>query len=186
MSTGDRTPFEGRELPATVELALDRYGSVERARVRNMFNRHRAVFAEFLVEQLLPGSEVVHDPNSSWDLTWSVDGQVNRIQVKCSGSYLPRMQRLGTKALWKLDPPKKGWDSVLRIVLPAGHHCDIIVLARHDSDRIDAGWTFVAIAPSELPSATRVTPAMLPRSLVPPDQLEAQARAVISQQVSNR
>lgn len=137
--------------------ALRRYSEMQEVRVRALYNRHRAVFAEFLVEQLLPGAHVEEDPSSSWDLVWPVAGIDHRVQVKCSGSYLPRTRRHGDKPEWKLAAPKKGWDPVRRIELAAGHHCNLFVLARHVGTDIANGWSFAVLSAVQAAGRNRVT-----------------------------
>jgi len=160
---------------SNVSRAFERYSIVQEQRVRTLYNRHRALFAEFVVEQLLTGSEDVEDPTSSWDLLWPVGQEMYRVQVKCSGSYLPRTRKHGTAAKWDLTPPKQGWDSISRSDLEAGHHCDLIVLARHEGDDIEQGWTFATLSLDELGGAKSHNSKSLGKPLVAPDQLEVAA-----------
>jgi len=159
--------------------ALKRYSEVQAARVRKLYNRHRAVYAEFLVEQLLTGSVVVEDPTSSWDLIWPVNGHEARVQVKCSGSYLPRTQKHGSKATWDVAAPKKGWDEVSRLELAAGHHCDLFILARHEGDDIEKGWSFAALNRELIEGKKKLTMKSLKSSLVEPGDLEDTARRLL-------
>lgn len=120
-------------LPSGVfEAALTEFGEMQRRRVLAMYNRHRAIFAESLVATLLPGATVVENPTAAWDIEWSVDGSPIRLQVKCSGQYLPMHETADTVANWKLKAPKYGWDPESKAKLEAGHHCDAFVLARHE------------------------------------------------------
>jgi hypothetical protein len=98
-----------------------------------------------------------------------------RVQVKCSGSYLPRTRKHGTAAKWDLTPPKEGWDSISRRELDAWHHCELIVLARHEGDDIEQGWTFATLLPEELDPAKSLNAKTLGKPLVAPDQLEVAA-----------
>src|SRR5262245_54298212 len=115
------------KLPAGVFAgALDLRLRVEEARIRSCFNRARAVFAEALVAQLLPGAAIVENPSAAWDVSWTPGrGSKIRIQVKCSGGYLPRFpdRAKETPASWAFPPPKAGFDETFAS-LPAGHHCD--------------------------------------------------------------
>ena len=133
-------------LPAEVfDRAINDHLTYHEARIRAMFVYHRAVFAEHIVAQLLPGARVSEDPTAAWDVVWpNPDPGCPdiRIQVKCSGEYKPRKPDKASHAEWDLTPPKKGWDAEQRLDLAAGHHCDVFVLARHEGTDITAGWTF--------------------------------------------
>lgn len=158
-----------KELPeATLEDAMRRQAELHERRIRIMYNRHRALFAESLVAELLGGEEVI-DPSAAWDVTWApTDSPVLRIQVKCSGGFLPRnpdKERVAPAA-WSIDLPTRGWDpdgpSDLLWNLGGGHHCDVFVLARHVGTELGAGWSFAAV-PVALIAEARV-PSGKPRT----------------------
>ena len=71
-------------LPSGVfEHAVDRRLEVERQRIHGCYNRTRAVFAEALVAELLPGADVVVNPTGAWDVTWKPRGLPStKIQVQ--------------------------------------------------------------------------------------------------------
>ncbi|MBA2765334.1 MAG: hypothetical protein H0U42_11715 [Thermoleophilaceae bacterium] len=133
-------------------------------RIRQMYNRNRALFAEFIVAGLLPGAEIAANPGSPWDVTWKPSGQRRalRLQVKCSGAYLPRMgPEYAAKASWEVTS-KGGWDPDLGEKLERGHHCDLYVLVRHEGLDIEHGWSFwVVPAAALVESKGKVTPKKL-------------------------
>ena len=167
------------------DAALQDFGEMQKRRVLKMFNRHRAMFAESLVAALLPGAEVVENPTAAWDINWSVGGAPIRIQVKCSGQFLP-MHGLGEKQPnWKLKEPKYGWAPESNERLDPGHHCDAFVLARHSGEDIRNGWTFAVVLPNEVAGWSSVTTKRLNklgRELVTGDELE---RHLLAVQVEN-
>ena len=84
-----------QHLPTGVfEHAVDRRLEVERQRIDRCYNRARAVFAEALVEALLPGADMVVNPTAAWDVTWKPRG-------------LPSTQD-SSQVLWRLDTPVSG------------------------------------------------------------------------------
>lgn len=132
--------------------------TTQEKRVRAMYNRHRAVFAEHLVASLI-GGKVSADPGAAWDIDWtSTPGrQPIRIQVKCSGEFLPRYPDNPAAAAWDVTPPQKGYNSIDPAVpLPPGHNCDVFVLARHTGRDITSGWRFVVASRQALADRRRV------------------------------
>lgn len=133
-------------------------------RIRQMYNRNRALFAEFIVAGLLPRAEIAANPGSPWDVTWKPPGQRRalRLQVKCSGAYLPRMgPEYAAKASWEVTS-KRGWDADLGERLEPGHHCDLYVLVRHEGLDIEHGWSFWVVPATQLVDAKgKVTPKKL-------------------------
>ena len=159
-------------LPTDVfDAAMQNYLDVHAARVRAMYNRTRAVFAEFIVAALLPGAEVAVDPAHPWDVTWRTDGREIRIQVKCSGEYLPRLPDRPSKPTWSLAPPMS----------TASHDCDLFVLARHTGSDIERGWEFWVLTPAAITRDNAVRPSHLEAmgaQRCPPDGLASAVRAV--------
>lgn len=154
MSPGAERPSE-----STSELfdsALANYRKTQERRVRAMYNRTRAVFAEFIVAAALPGAEVVEDPAAAWDIDWMCGDRVVRLEVKCSGERLPRYSNRRNPASWDIPTKRKGWDHQKMERLPIGHHCHAIVLARHTGPDIANGWTFRVLLPGELPEGKKV------------------------------
>src|SRR5690606_32527196 len=82
--------------------ALQSYLATQERRVRAMYNRTRAVFAEFIVATALPGATVIEDPAAAWDIDWPVDGRTARLEVKCSGEHLPRFPNRRCAASWEI------------------------------------------------------------------------------------
>lgn len=171
-------------LPSGVfDAALTDFGDMQRRRVLAMYNRHRAMFAESLVAALLPGAKVVENPTAAWDIDWNIDGSPIRLQVKCSGQYLPMRETADAIANWKLKAPKYGWDPESKAKLDAGHHCEAFVLARHEGSDIREGWSFAVVTPDEVDGWSSVTAhrlARLRRRLVDGEHLPEELRAILS------
>ena len=144
-----------RPLPSGVyQRALDAHLDMERQRVEECYARTRAVFAESVVAALLPGSRVVKNPSAAWDISWKPRGAPEpiRIQVKCSGSWVPRYKDRLTdiSANWEFRAPTRGWDDDFAELGP-GHHCDVFVFARHAGrGDITAGWSFYVVPLTEV------------------------------------
>jgi hypothetical protein len=165
------------------DAALQNFGELQKQRVLRMYNRHRAMFAECLVAALLPGAEVVENPTAAWDIEWSVDGSPVRVQVKCSGQFLPMHGLSHKQPRWSLKEPKYGWAPESNEKLVSGHHCDAFVLARHSGEQIRCGWTFAVVLPHEVTSWTSVTSkrlSKLGRRLVDSGELERELRSVLA------
>jgi hypothetical protein len=172
--------------PGAFDVALRLQHELQERRVRAMYNRHRAVFAEFLVAALLSESEVVEDPSAAWDIVWRHPGSGGRIriQVKCSGEFLPRRPDQPAVARWDVRPPSFGYDVEHSSPLGAGHHCELFVLARHTGTSIETGWAFAAIAVSQLLGRRMVnlrTLDSIGAELVPGEALEAAANRALTQ-----
>lgn len=133
-----------QHLPSGVfEHAVERRLEVESQRIDRRYNRARAVFAEALVAELLPGADVVVTPTAAWDVTWKPRGLPStRIQVKCSGSWIPRFpdRVQESPAKWEFRAPSYGFGPAFEPFGP-GHQCDMFVFARHTGSDIAAGWS---------------------------------------------
>jgi hypothetical protein len=75
--------------------------------------------------------------------------------------------------------PKNGWDAVSRVELAAGHHCDLFILARHEGDDIEKGWSFAAVNRELIEGKKKLTMKSLKSSLVEPGDLEDTARRLL-------
>jgi hypothetical protein len=75
-----------------------------------------------------------------------------------SGERLPKFPGRRTLATWDFEPPKSGWDPDAKTRLSAGHHCDVLVLARHRGEDIAGGWSFFVMRPDDTQRTRRVTP----------------------------
>src|SRR5262245_61460726 len=92
-------------------------------RVRRLFVRPRALFAEAVVAALVDGT-VVEFPAAAWDVEMTLPRgrQPVRIQVKCSGERAPQSPETIRPPDWgRLRPPKSAKDPVFG-VLRAGVH----------------------------------------------------------------
>lgn len=136
------------ELPSGVlDQALDTYGLIQRRRVKALYNLHRAVFAESLIGTLLPGADLSADPAHEFDLLWHHDGKKIKIEVKCSGEYLPRYGiEHRSPPSWEFPIQKRVWDSNFQThVTNTAYQFDVLVLARHVGISLGAGWTFYVL-----------------------------------------
>jgi hypothetical protein len=143
-------------MPAVFDMALGRFVELQRERVVKMFNRDRARFAEVLVAVLLgEGAAVAVSPNAAWDVTYtpSPDTRPLRLEVKCSGAYLPSKvianPSYRASPAWELPVNKVGTQDADFKSLEKGRHRDVLVLARHEADVLELGWYF-RVLPSEL------------------------------------
>jgi hypothetical protein len=168
---------------AVFDAAMADYLATQETRVRTMYNRHRAVFAEHLVAALL-GGKVSVDPGAAWDIDWTPAGgrDAIRIQVKCSGEFLPRYPDNPAAAAWDVKPPKKGYNAIHpETPFPPGHNCDVFVLARHTGREITSGWRFVVASRRALADLKRINERSLPAaglSFVAPADLARAVREV--------
>jgi hypothetical protein len=150
---------DSQPLPSgAFEHAVDRRLEVERQRIHRCYNRTRALFAEALVAELLqPGADVVENPAAAWDVTWEPRGlRSTRIQVKCSGGWLPsRPKRVHeSPARWDLRAPTRGSGPAFEVFGP-GHQCDVFVFARHTGNDITAGWSFYVLPRTDVTKSSR-------------------------------
>lgn len=172
-------------LPAAIrKRAMDRQLELHQERIETMYNRHRALFAESLIAELLPGADESPDPSAAWDVTWSPDRKPIRIQVKCSGGYLPRNvdPNRVAPAQWEIKVPNRGWDpdgeKGQLWNLGAGHHCHVFVLARHEGKMLDRGWTFAAVPTALIANST--TKQGTPRTMFSARQVEDLGSSFVS------
>ena len=133
--------------PGTVKDALATYGRIQRTRVEALYNLHRAVFAESLVATLLPNAQLSPDPAHEFDITWHTTGFNIRIEVKCSGEYLPRYGiDHRSPAEWNFPIQKRVWDyNSRKHALNTDYRFDVLILARHVGEALEAGWTFYVL-----------------------------------------
>jgi hypothetical protein len=121
-------------------------GMVER-RVRGLYVRPRALFAEAVVAALTDGL-VIEFPAAAWDVEVPVRGHVRnvRVQVKCSGERARHhASEIRLPPTWgKLVEPKHAKDPDMQPLGP-GFHCDVFVFARHEGADIGRGWWFYVL-----------------------------------------
>ena len=97
--------------PDAVEDTLDARASVQRTGGEALCNPHRAVFAESFVATLPSGAELSPDPAHDYDARWRSDRSEIRIEVKCSGEYLPRYGITHRSPVsWEFRIQKRVWD----------------------------------------------------------------------------
>ena len=137
--------------------AMKAYVDVAKRRVRGLYVRPRALFAEAVVAALV-GGEVVEFPAAAWDVEVPVHGYGRkvRVQVKCSGERAAH-SALGIKlgATWgKLAEPSSARAPDFQPLGP-GFHCDVFVFARHEGTDIGRGWSFYVLPMSVVRDAVR-------------------------------
>jgi hypothetical protein len=136
---------------------MDHRLDIERRRIEGCYVRQRAVFAEALVAELLPGAEMVVIPVAAWDIEWKPRGlPLTRIQVKCSGGWIPQFanQVRESPARWDFKEPSFGFSPEYERFGP-GHQCDMFVFARHTGKDITAGWSFYVLPKSDVEKSRR-------------------------------
>jgi hypothetical protein len=115
-------------------------------RVRGLYVRSRALFAEAVVAALVDGT-IVEFPNAAWDVEMPGPDltQPVRIQVKCSGERAPQSPEKIRPPYWgNFKAPLSAKDPRFG-VLPAGFNCDVFVFARHEGLEIERGWHFYVL-----------------------------------------
>jgi hypothetical protein len=166
------TDAEQPALPeGTFDRAMHAHLEVIEERVRRLYVRPRALFAEAIVAALVDGT-LVEFPAAAWDVEMPLPRRRRpvRIQVKCSGERAPQSpDKLRPPDWGRLTPPKSAKDSEFR-VLAAGFNCDVFVFARHEGIDIGRGWHFHVLPQRTVKRAVAVSPAFDLRRL---EQLHA-------------
>jgi hypothetical protein len=149
-----------RPLPQGMfDRAMREHLEMIEVRVRRLYVRPRALFAEAVVAALVDGT-IVEFPNAAWDVEMPIPDlrQPVRIQVKCSGERAPQSPEKIRPPHWgTLKAPSSGKDARFG-VLPAGFICDVFVFARHGGLDIERGWHFYVLpAKSVVRAAKRNT-----------------------------
>jgi hypothetical protein len=148
-----------QQLPLDVfDRAINHRLDIERQRIEGCYVRQRAVFAEALVAALLPGAEMVENPTAAWDVEWNPHGRpLTRIQVKCSGGWIPRYPNRVRESppRWDFKEPSYGLSPEYERLVP-GHHCETFVFARHTGRDIKAGWSFYVLPTIEVEKSGRI------------------------------
>jgi hypothetical protein len=150
-------PAEPKLPDSAYAEAMKAYVDAAKRRVRGLYVRPRALFAEAVVAALV-GGEVVEFPAAAWDVEVPIRGfgRNVRVQVKCSGERAP-YHAPGVKlaATWgKLAEPKFAKDPDFQPLGP-GFHCDVFVFARHEGTNIRRGWSFYVLPMSVVRDAVR-------------------------------
>jgi hypothetical protein len=143
----------------TFDRAMAAHLDVLERRIRRLYVRPRALFAEAVVAALIDGT-VVEFPAAAWDveMTLAPGRQPVRIQVKSSGERAPRSPEKIRPPDWgRLTLPKSAKDPRFG-VLRAGFNCDVFVFARHEGQDIAAGWHFYVLPESTVTSAVGISP----------------------------
>lgn len=137
--------------------AMKAHVELTKRRVRRLYVRARALFAEAVVAALA-GGEVVEFPAAAWDVEVPVRGYGRkvRVQVKCSGERAPyHAPGMKLAATWgKLAEPKSAKDPNFQPLGP-GFHCDVFVFARHEGTNIRRGWSFYVLPTRVVQDAVR-------------------------------
>ena len=141
------------------ERAMRAHLEVTEERVRRLYVRPRALFAEAIVAALVDGT-VVEFPAAAWDVEMPLarPRQPVRIQVKCSGERAPQSPEKIRPPDWgRLTAPKSAKDPSFG-VLAVGFNCDVFVFARHEGDDITRGWHFYVLPAKAVMRAAGLSP----------------------------
>jgi hypothetical protein len=142
-------PAQGDQRPlpqGMFDRAMREHVEMIEVRVRGLYVRSRALFAEAVVAALVDGT-IVEFPAAAWDVEMPLTdrSQPVRIQVKCSGERAPQSPEKIRPPYWgKLKAPLSAKDPQFG-VLPAGFNCDVFVFARHEGIDIQRGWHFYVL-----------------------------------------
>jgi hypothetical protein len=154
---------EHAEQPALPEGTFDRamhaHLKVTEERIRRLYVRPRALFAEAIVAALVDGT-LVEFPAAAWDVEMRLPRRRRpvRIQVKCSGERAPQSpEKLRPPDWGRLSAPKSAKDSEFRVIA-AGFNCDVFVFARHEGIDIRRGWHFYVLPQQAVTRAVAVSP----------------------------
>lgn len=157
MANEVRMPAEPKLPDSAYADAMKAYVDMAMRRVRRLYVRPRALFAEAVVAALV-GGEVVEFPAAAWDVEVPVRGYGRkvRVQVKCSGERAPHSAlEIKRPARWgKLAEPSSAKDPDFQPLGP-GFHCDVFVFARHVGTDIGRGWSFYVLPMSVVRDAVR-------------------------------
>jgi hypothetical protein len=173
-SSAMHMPAEAEQpaLPARMfERAMQAHLAVTEDRIRRLYVRPRALFAEAIVAALVDGT-LVEFPAAAWDVEMPLPRRRRpvRIQVKCSGERAPQSPDKLRPAEWgRLNAPKSAKDSEFRVIA-AGFNCDLFVFARHEGTDITRGWHFYVLPQRTVKRGVVVSPAFDLRRL---EQLDA-------------
>jgi hypothetical protein len=143
----------------TFERAMDAHLEVTEERIRRMYVRPRALFAEAIVAALVDGT-LVEFPAAAWDVEMRLPRRRRpmRIQVKCSGERAPQSPEKIRPADWgRLKAPKFAKDSQFQ-PLAAGFNFDVVVFARHEGTDISRGWHFYVLPQRAFKKAAALDP----------------------------
>lgn len=143
----------------TFDRAMRTHLEMTEERVRRLYVRPRALFAEAVVAALVDGT-VVEFPASAWDVEMAPARRRRpvRIQVKCSGERAPQSPEKIRPPDWgRLAAPKSAKDPVFS-VLAAGFNCDVFVFARHEGLDIKRGWHFYVLPEKAVTRAASSSP----------------------------
>jgi len=121
-------------------------------RARLLESRTRGLFAEVLIAESLPGSDLGSHPMSRWDVKWKeieiavrTTGTVNSYTEMAKGAEVEK-----EAAGWSF-PPHGAYDDSMVLRQPA-RRCwtDVVVLAHHDGATLLEGWMFHVLSEKEL------------------------------------
>jgi hypothetical protein len=146
------------------ELALRRHIRMIERRVRKLYVRPRAVFAEEVVAVWVDG-KVMEFPGQAWDIEMQLPpGRAVRIQVKCSGERAPFDREIRRAPVWgvlKTPTRNRGGPPDYRH-LGEGLKGDVFVFARHTGWSITQGWWFYVLSTRRVRAGIRQHPTLKP------------------------
>ena len=158
-------PAKVRELPlppGAFDAAMHMQLAMSETRIRRLYVRPRALFAESIVAVLVNGT-VAESPGQAWDVEMTLPRRKRpiRIQVKCSGERSPRDPGRAMPAEWGrlVEPVTNKGPAPDFAALGSGFHCDVFVFARHEGSEIERGWHFYVLSQRTVKTAAALHPA---------------------------
>ena len=140
-----------------------------RERLHQLESRTRGLYAETLVQTLLPGAQLTDQAGGAHDLTWEHGGEKINIAVRTSGTHnSDRRDGPPGDRKWTFNPVESWSDGDGE----GRRRCwsKVAVLADHDGLDIGRGWTFYVLSKGDLEAfpAKTLTPANLARNKYAP------------------
>jgi hypothetical protein len=161
-----KVPVKARELSLPLPLgafdaAMHMQLATNETRIKRLYVRPRALFAESVVAVLVEGT-VVESPGQAWDVEMTLPRRKHpiRIQVKCSGERSPRDPGKVMPAVWGplVEPASNRGPAPDFAVLGSGFQCDVFVFARHEGSEIERGWHFYVLSQRTVKTAAALHP----------------------------
>lgn len=171
----------------TAEIVSDEPSEVEARfqdevlkRARSLESRARGLFAEVLIAESLPGSELGPHAMSRWDLRWSGI----EIAVRTTGTVNSYSCTEGQASGWTFLERSAYDDDMVFSEEKRRCWTDVVVLAHHRGSALLDGWTFHVLNADELLNLpTRISPSRA-EGAAPAVAIEGLATAI--QEAANR
>ena len=130
---------------AAVAAAVAARQRWQEARLLRLDEDAVAELATFLVAAWLgDGARVIDDDAAGWDVDWRCGDRLVQVRVACCATADDAVADANGALRWDLGPLE-----------PAGG--DVIVLVRHDGERVDEGWRFWVLPAETVEGRQQVT-----------------------------